>query len=216
METYAHFVSKQTDQGIKIFRHHTEFRSTNGSGKVIGLIVMMNPGNARPVDDVLFNRLENSEYETEEQVLTMPDNTMKKVMSMIQKAYKNNGITFPNQYSIHIENIFNIREKESDKAKRYAKSINGIDHLMFKCRELLNNYDFVFFAWGKLDIALERQKNLFDKYPQAIVVNRLNYKGTLMDVNYPVHPLYMNTEYFLEASKNKLNVRLIAEDANIL
>jgi len=216
METYAHFVSKQTDQGIKIFRHHTEFRSTRGAGKAIGLIVMMNPGNARPVDDLLFNKLENSEHETEEMVLTMPDNTMKKVMGMIRKAYKENGIEFPNQYSIHVENIFNIREKDSDKAKRYAKSMNGIDHLMFKGRELLNDYDFVFFAWGKLDIAIERQKDLLEKYPQAIVVNKLNYKGILMNVNYPVHPLYMNTEYFLEASKNKLKVRVIEEAANIL
>ncbi|WP_160036923.1 hypothetical protein [Paenibacillus sp. An7] len=216
METYAHFVSKKTNQGIKVFRHHTEFHSKNGPGKAIGLVVMMNPGNARPIDDSIFNRLENSEYETKEPVLTVPDNTMKKVMRMIQEAYDDSGIILPHQYSIHIENIFNIREKDSDKAKRYARSISGIDHLMFKSRELFKNYDFVFFAWGKLDIAVERQKDLLTKYPKAIVVNKLNYRGALKDVSYPVHPLYMKTDYFLEAAKDKIGIGLLEEDANIL
>ncbi|KOP67210.1 hypothetical protein AMS62_19610 [Bacillus sp. FJAT-18019] len=177
---------------------------------------MMNPGDARPINETLFRRLENSEYETNEPVLTVPDNTMKKVMRMIQEAYYQEGITFPDQYSIHIENIFNIREKNSKKAKRYARSISGMNHLMFKSRELLDNYNFVFLAWGKLTIGTERQRNILSKYPQAIVVNKLNYKGTLMDVSYPVHPLYMKTEYFLKASQGKINVRLLEEDADIL
>jgi hypothetical protein len=36
------------------------------------------------------------------------------------------------------------------------------------------------------------------------MVNRLNHKGNILDVNYPVHPLYMNTEYFIEASRGKI------------
>jgi hypothetical protein len=216
MQTYAHFESKEIDNEIKIFRHHTEFHSTNGPGKVIGLVVMMNPGDARPINETLFKQLENSEYETSEPVLTVPDNTMKKVMRMIQEAYYQERITFPDQYSIHIENILNIREKNSDKAKRYARNISGINHLMFKSRELLDNYDFVFLAWGKLNIGTDRQRDILKKYPQAIVVNKLIHKGTLMDVSYPVHPLYMKTEYFLKASKGKINVRLLEEDANNL
>ncbi|MCM3127003.1 hypothetical protein ACFQ3J_05670 [Paenibacillus provencensis] len=215
MQTYAHFVSKKIENEIKIFRHHTEFHSTNGPGEVIGLVVMMNPGDARPINETLYRRLENFEYETNEPVLTVPDNTMKKVMRMIEEAYYQDGITLPDKYSIHIENIFNIREKNSDKAKRYAKSINGMNHLMFKSRELLDNYNFVFIAWGKLDIGIERQRDILTKYPQAIVVNKLNYKGTLLDVSYPVHPLYMKTEYFLKASKGKIKVRLLEEDASI-
>lgn len=87
---------------------------------------------------------------------------------------------------------------------------------MFKSRELLDNYNFVFIAWGKLDIGIERQRDILTKYPQAIVVNKLNYKGKLLDVSYPVHPLYMKTEYFLKASKGKIKVRLLEEDASIL
>ncbi|WP_160035282.1 hypothetical protein [Paenibacillus sp. An7] len=216
MQTYAHFVSKKIDNDIRIFRHHTEFHSANGPGEVIGLVVMMNPGEARPIDEMIFQQLENSEYETSEPVLTIPDNTMKKVMRMIQEAYYQEEITLPDQYSIHIENIFNIREKNSDKAKRHARNIRGINDLMFKSRELLDNYDFVFLAWGKLDVGIERQRDIPNKYPQAIVVNKLNHKGIIMDVSYPVHPLYMKTEYFLEASKGKINIRLLEEDANIL
>lgn len=205
MRAYAHFISKKIDNEIKIFRHHTEFHSTNGPGRVIGLVVMMNPGDARPIDDTLFQRLENSEYETREPVLTVPDNTIKRVMRMIQTAYSQEGSTLPDQYSIHIENIFNIREKNSDKAKRYARSMSGINNLMFKSRELLDNYNFVFLAWGKLDVGIDRQSDILKRYPQAIVVNKLNQKGTLRNVNYPVHPLYMKTEYFLEAAKGKIN-----------
>lgn len=180
----------------------------SGPGKVIGLVVMMNPGDARPLDENIFGLLENSEYETEIPVLTKPDNTMKKVMRMIQEAYSHNKLAFPNQYSIHIENIFNIREKNSDKAKKSAKNMSGLEDLMFKSRELLDDYEFVFFAWGKLDVGVERQRDFAVKYPHAIVVNKLNYRGNIRDVNYPVHPLYMKTEFFLHASQDKIRMSM--------
>lgn len=204
MLAYAHFISKKINEEIKIFRHNTEFCSKSGPGEVIGLVVMMNPGDARPMDEHLFSRLKDSEYETNELTLTAQDNTMRKVMRLIKEAYYHNEIQLPEQYSIHVENLFNIREKNSNKAKSYARNINEANELMFKSRELLDTYNFVFFAWGKLDIGSERQKEIIKRYPQAIIVNKLNCKGTLMDVSYPVHPLYMRTEYFLEASKGKI------------
>jgi hypothetical protein len=205
METYAHFVSRKTNQGIKIFRHHTEFHSNNGTGEVVGLVVMMNPGDARPMDNNLFTVLQNSEYETIQPVITKPDKTMIKVMRMIQEAYNNNTVSLPDKYTIHIENIFNIREKNNIKAKKYAEELKEVSDLMFKSRELIDKYQFVFLAWGNLKIGLDRQKDYIDKYSSAIIVNKLNYKGNVINVDYPVHPLYMNTEYFLEASEGRIN-----------
>jgi hypothetical protein len=72
MKTYAKFVSKNTREEIKIFRHHTEFHSDSGPGNVIGLVVMMNPGDARPISDELFNNLKYSEFNTEGYVLRNP------------------------------------------------------------------------------------------------------------------------------------------------
>lgn len=205
MDTYAHFVSRKTNQGIKIFRYHTEFHSINGPGKAIGLVVMMNPGDARPRDESIFRLLQTSEYETQEPILTKPDNTMKKVTRMIEEAYEHNNVSLPERYSIHIENIFNIREKNNKKAKIYAKDLDHVNDLMFKSRDLIDDYQFVFFAWGKLNIGVNRQQELFNKYPQAIKVKRLNHKGNILNVTYPVHPLYMKTDYFLEASKGRIN-----------
>lgn len=87
MNTYAKFVSRDTSDGLKIFRHHTEFRSKNGPGEVIGLVVMMNPGEARPESDELFQKLQTEEFETGDYVATKPDKTMSKVIRMLKEAF---------------------------------------------------------------------------------------------------------------------------------
>ncbi|MNP75456.1 hypothetical protein D3C76_1725190 [compost metagenome] len=76
---------------------------------------------------------------------------------------------------------------------------------MFKTRDLVKDYEFVFFAWGKTSINQVKQDILRTNYPNAISIHKLNVKGTIMDVNYPVHPLYMNSEYFIDASQGKLS-----------
>ncbi|MEC0183121.1 DUF1643 domain-containing protein [Paenibacillus peoriae] len=204
MDTYAHFISRKTKQGIQIFRYNTEFHSVRGSGKAIGLVVMMNPGEARPKDEDIFELLQESEYETSTPVLTRPDNTMKKVMGLIEKAYEQDEITMPEKYTIHIENIFNIREKNSDQAKKYAKGMTDLQNIMFKKREYKDEYQFVFFAWGKLDVGEIYQEELKKRFPNAIIVNKKNMQGKITEVDYPVHPLYMNTEFFLESSRGKI------------
>lgn len=204
MNTYAHFISRKTPEGFQIFRHSTEFHADGGAGKVIGLVVMMNPGDARPEDEGIFESLQNSEYETREPVLTKQDNTMKKLIGLIQKAYKQDNETLPPKYTIHIENIFNLREKDSNHAKKYAKRMTDFQELMFKRRVYEEEYDFVFFAWGKLDILKHHQIEYRRNFPNAIVVNKKNIKGTIREVDYPVHPLYMNTDFFLEASKGNI------------
>jgi hypothetical protein len=75
---------------------------------------------------------------------------------------------------------------------------------MYKSRKLQDIYKFVFVAWGNIDIQINKQKLILDKYTNAIVVHKFNYKGELREVDYPVHPLYMNTEYFLEVARGKI------------
>jgi hypothetical protein len=204
MKTYAKFVSKNTKEGIKIFRHHTEFHSVNGPGEVIGLVVMMNPGDARPISDELFNNLKYSEFKTEGYIPTKPDKTMKKVIRLIEVAYETNKVNMPEKYTIHVENLFNIREKNSSAAKKLANRLCNVEDLMFKARTLNHSYNFVFFAWGNVNINNVKQNELMINFPNAIRVNTLNHKGKILDVNYPVHPLYMNTEYFIESSRDKI------------
>lgn len=207
MQTFAHFASRKTSEGIKIFRYFTEFHSPNGPGDVIGLIVMMNPGEARPISDHIFTKLSNGKYETNGSVETKPDNTMGKVIRMINDAFSHNNLTLPMQFTIHVENLFNVREKDNEKAKKIARSLRNLDDLMFKPRELNDKYGFVFLAWGNVrNINQRRQQELYSKFPEAIKVHKLNHKGRLLDVEYPVHPLYMNTDFFLEASIGKIRI----------
>jgi hypothetical protein len=160
LKTYAKFVSKNTREGIKIFRHHTEFHSDNGPGDVIGLVVMMNPGDARPISDELFNNLKYSEFNTEGYVHTKPDITLSKVIRLIEVAYENNKVNMPENYTIHVENLFNIREKNSSLAKKLANRLCNIEDLMFKVRRLNHSYNFVFFAWGNVKINNVKQNEL--------------------------------------------------------
>lgn len=206
MIPYAKFQSINTPKGIKIFRYETELRSKTGEGRPIGLVYMLNPGSARPKDDYIFNKLKTEEYNTENHVLTVSDNTMKKVISLIKKAYLINGITLPEKYTVHIENLFNVREKNSNLAKRYARSIEyDKGHINFKSRRVEDySYDFVWIAWGKTDIYRFRQQKIINLFTNAIKVNKLNVKGEIRQVNYPVHPLFMNTDFFIEAAEDKI------------
>ena len=204
MITLANYKSVKTNEGIKIFRYDTVFQSEKGPGNVIGLIYMMNPGDARPESDKLFQKLSTFEYETKKPVITKADKTMDKVIRLIKQAYEENNIKLPEQYTFHVENLFNIREKKSDEAKRLAKNLSDIDELMYKSRNLQDTYQFVWLAWGHIDIQINKQEEVLNKYTNAITVHKLNYKGDLRDVEYPVHPLYMNSEYFLKATKGKI------------
>lgn len=204
MITLANYKSVKTIDGIKIFRYNTVFESEKGAGNVIGLIYMMNPGDARPKSDELFQKLSTFEYETKGPVVTKADKTMDKVIRLIKEAYEENDIQLPEEYTFHVENLFNIREKKSDKAKKLAKNLSDINELMYKSRDLLDTYQFVWLAWGNIDIQADKQKQILRKYTNAIAVHKLNYRGELRSVEYPVHPLYVNSEYFLEAARGKI------------
>ncbi|MGE7612237.1 hypothetical protein [Paenibacillus sp. NPDC101420] len=204
MNTFAMYKSIKTSEGIKVFRYNTEFQAISGPGPAIGLIVMMNPGDARPDSNVIFNQLINGEYETGEPVLTKSDRTMNKVFKLIQRLYTSNNISLPDRYTIHIENLFNIREKNSKEAVNLSKRLTQTNEIMFQTRKINMQYQFVFLAWGSVKVNLDRQRFLKLNYPNAIIVNKINIKGNISNVSYPVHPLYMNTEYFLDASEGKL------------
>ena len=206
MNVYAFFKSvKISSHGLKTFRYFTEIQSIHGKGKPIGLVVMLNPGSAKPSLDDIAEKLVEQEYETPDLVQVSPDNTMGKLKNLIQKLYENNLKSLPKKFTIHIENLFNIKEQDSDAAKRLAVDIKGYDNLMFKERQLENKYNFVFFAWGNSNLNIARQDSLKNKYSdKAIMVHKLKQKDRILEVNYPVHPLFMNSGYFLDASKNKI------------
>jgi hypothetical protein len=112
MITLANYKSVKTTEDIKIFRYDTVFQSERGPGDVIGLIYMMNPGEARPKSDKLFQKFSTSEYELKVPVITKADRTMNKVIRLIEEAYKESNIELPDKYTFHVENLFNIREKK--------------------------------------------------------------------------------------------------------
>ncbi|WP_283592004.1 hypothetical protein [Clostridium butanoliproducens] len=54
-----------------------------------------------------------------------------------------------------MENLFNIREKESDKVKKLVKELSNIDELMYKSWNLQDTYQFVWLAWGNINIQIK-------------------------------------------------------------
>jgi len=205
LDVFAIFQSINTFEGIKIFRYYTEIHSLNGPGKPIGLIAMMNPGKARPENDEIFDKLQTREFDTVEPVLAKSDETLEIIQKLVLKFYEINNQKLPNEFTIHIENIFNLREPDSQKANRMANDLIR-EKLMFKTRDLTDDYEFVYLAWGKTGINIEKQNMLIEKYPNAIKVYKKNIKGKIIKTAYPVHPLYMKTKFFTEAAKGKLRL----------
>lgn len=204
MITTAKYKSINTEMGIKIFRYDTCFTSQKGAGDVIGLVYMMNPGDARPRSDKLFNQLVNGEFTIDKAVITEPDSTMEKVIEYIKFAYEYNKKKLPDFFTIHVENLFNLREKDCNTAKKIARELNTCNNIMFKHRVLESKYSFVWLAWGKDDME-QPVATLFNKYPNAISVHKFNRNNKIYTVDYPVHPLYMSKKYFLEAAKGKIS-----------
>ena len=204
MYVSANFTSRQINDDMKIFRHDTALHSSTTPGTVIGLVYMMNPGSARPESDEIFEKLQQAEFSTEKPVVTLQDNTMRKVARFVELAYEKNDISLPQQYTIHIENLFNLREANGDKAKSMVKKLTGIDELLFENRVIIDDCKFIWLAWGKNNIEKIKQADIMKKYPHAISVRKLNYREQTIDVQYPVHPLYMNKDFFLEAAMGKI------------
>lgn len=204
MITKAKFKSVKTKEGIKVFRYETVFESEKGPGEVIGLVYMMNPGDARPESDKLFTTLQRSEFQTPHHVPTNPDRTMAKVMKLLELAFESNNIKLPEKYTIHVENLFNIREKKSKVAAAMATRLTDVSAIMFQSRKFSSHYDFVWLAWGKVKIESKKQKRVLEQFPKAVKVFKRRYGGEIRVVDYPIHPLYVNRDFFFEAFKQKM------------
>jgi len=215
MRVYASFKSVNTIYGLKKFRYDTELRSENNNANVqlkpIGLIVMSNPGSAKPVPigNVLDN-LDNGEYETPEPVLTEKDPTLSKCEQLVTLLYINHNRVLPDHFIVRIENLFNLVEKKVEDAKKLFNNLktdlNDYDNLMFRARPLESEYEFVILAWGNSYINTKQQTYLRGKYKDAIIVNRKYNNGQLEDVTYPVHPLQIDINLFAQTSQGRLKV----------
>jgi hypothetical protein len=203
MITLAEYSSITTAYGRCIFRYNTVFQGDKGAGKIIGLVYMMNPGKARPVSQALFEKLQTQDVSSTGLVKTINDRTMNRVVKLIEAAHAHNNLKLPKEFTILVENLFNIREEDSEKAMPLAGKLSELP-IMFPQRDLDLDFKFVWLAWGKVSVALEKQKSIIRKFPQAIMVLKKKHKGGIIHVNYPCHPLYVNTEFFLEASQRKI------------
>jgi hypothetical protein len=204
MYVKANFASMLTTKGIKIFRYDTELNSQPDVGKIIALVYMLNPGSSRPISEKLFNDLSTTPMATTEPVLCIADNTMCRVKALVEEAYNSNALKLPVQYTIHIENLFNLREHDNQLAKRLYKQLPETNPFMHKQRELNFEYPLVWFALGNTKIRPDRQLELFQSYQDHLAVHQLNVNGIVIRTTYPVHPLFMNTQYFVEACNNKI------------
>jgi hypothetical protein len=211
MKTIADYASIKLGPNLLTFRYNTRFISDNGPGDIIGLVYMMNPGDAKPKCVDLYNKLTTEEICLENED-TECDTTMKIVQNFIGLAFDTNGKTLPPKYTILVENLFNLRKINSKIAQRtainYLKFDNKNDiekkiaEIMFYHRHLDSNYNFVWFAWGKVRKSILKPDITI--YPNRIIVNTIKYKGKPKQINYPKHPIGMNVDFFVDASKGKI------------
>jgi len=199
----ANFETLEINNQKYTFRYNTEYKTSENANDTIGLIVMLNPGSAKPNDKKLSK--------------LKPDFTLRKSIELITLAYAQNEIKTPKEYIIHIENLFNYKEPKSELAKDKAKII--FNELMYRSRELteddVKKYNFVIFAWGNIEnIQNEKIVNKVNYYrklfPNAIEINQIIVKNEIMNVNYPVHmrriciDFNVNKKIFFNAIKGKI------------
>jgi hypothetical protein len=207
----ADFESKKINGENFIFRYNTEYKSSEKAADAIGLIVMMNPGSARPECKENASRLEKEEIKLKKELIR-PDPTMRMIITLINTAYEHNKIPMPEDYILHIENLFNLKNQNAKAATTKVISNKLPPDLLYKSRQLTGKekYHFVFFAWGNPIINPERQNELFKLFPDAIQVNKVLSKGEWNDVNYPVHVQRISLDFnsdrsvFKDAVKGKI------------
>ena len=166
-----------------------------------------------------FMRLEKDEVKLKK-VLIKPDHTMNNLIKLIENAHKQNNISMPKEYILHIENLCNLREPKLKLAEKAVNEIEKSDNyeiknLLYKSRFLTvadrKNYHFCFFTWGKTGINKKRQEELLLIFPDVFQINKtLNNKGYKVNVKYPVHLGRVNRDFnrdnsiFFEAIAGKI------------
>lgn len=191
MKVYAQFFS---DSGNE-FRLNT-LLCFGTSSKLIGSIVMLNPGSARPNDDVIDLEKISDFYKDKKQISLnnwksfSSDHTIRQVKkifdgSYIGKSKELNGI-------VQIFNLFNLKNQDS---KQAINTLNTI-----KSKFLFNDdIDFynksVYFGFGQAifsnDLLYDKAKDIFTKTPKSL---KSIYNDNFDDNSF-YHPMYINRKY---------------------
>ncbi len=151
---------------------------TNISGKVIGTIIMFNPGKSIPRPFVPGELCSSS-----------IDRTMSQITGMISEAFIKSHKEIPDGSRIEIKNLFNLRQPNKEKAAKEFRrlSINALyKKYMYPSYSINNDSLFVWKAWGKeLPVKFNSLANKWDLFLKDFKV--VGGKDCY-------HPLYLNVD----------------------
>jgi hypothetical protein len=132
---FGHFVK----QGKSTFRTEAELRNGEGRRKIIGAVVMQNPGDAKPFGKTYDEMTE----------CTM-DKTMEWTCNRIEGAYELAEMTIPKGAVVRIFNLFNYRAQKKEAIDWAKKQKDVSDDVLFTkpTPELFEPGRWVWLAWG--------------------------------------------------------------------
>lgn len=196
----ADFISKKLNETLYQFRINTRLISEEGENPVIGLIYMYNPGSARPSEKNLKVKFNKEECILKNCVTTDP--TLNRITNLLDCLQKKQILLFPKKFTIHIENLFNICDSNQYDSYDSIRLLKKYNDLIYYSREFGKyDYKFVWIAWGKTDKFLKRREKIIQLFPDAIKVNKYNYRGRIINIDHPHHPLYLGENLFIDAVK---------------
>lgn len=125
------------------------------SEDLLGLIIMLNPGKSKLIDNKKWNQISNGETKCISGEIKL-DHTMKSIVKILEFTHPSlNG-------KIKILNLFNLRNSESKHAIRTMKKLCLTDKyksFMYSNFDDLHNYPWIWIGWGvKQDEILNKRK----------------------------------------------------------
>ena len=215
MKVYAKFIEDKTT-GLE-FRRNTILQFGD-SWNVIGSIILINPGSAKPILNKLTNESEikniskivKQEINAEEWFEFNPDSTMRQV----EKLFRN-GYLKPNNPNLNgvilLFNLFNLRDANLEQALMKLEGCEKKNMFTLKEDIKLIGKEPLYIGWGKVASGKKGCNETLNKYANdAFKEIKANNKGRYLDDNFDknsfYHPGYINRSYNTESQKSLLQI----------
>lgn len=209
MKVYAHYKGGCTDGNSYRWRTLLQF---GDSWKIIGSVVMINPGSARPLNaelpiqdnDILLQL--NQFCDKDAWYAFSNDTTMRFIRSLFKHLYQyRNGSSELNGV-IQIFNLMNIMEENLDKAKERFKNASQ-PFAQTTAEDIANLSGPIYLGWGSVG----KEINFFNAAKSFFDAVICQYEGKYLDHNFKRNPFY-HPRYLMHFGRNKKEGKKLLEE----
>jgi hypothetical protein len=175
-------------KGYEIISFVQKLNSCGGNmNKTLGLIIMLNPGSSRLVDEKAWNTFVHNEYQVSGELLL--DNTMESIVRVLEDSFGDL------EGELTIQNLFNLRDSDSPSAIEKYKDCfvsskpNKLNSNFPSCinpkykdmlhtiidEKYMNQFPWIWLAWSVQDgmYLNERRKQILKAIPQDKMVYKI-------------------------------------------